>query len=81
MPSPFAADPGSSAAAEPAGTTSVPSDGQPDTAALIEQLDQDRLWLLRQIDAGRWSEWRLDLAALERELGQLLEQARERSRS
>lgn len=42
---------------------------------LLERLRQDRLWLLRQIDGGRWSEWRLDLAALERELGQLLDQA------
>jgi hypothetical protein len=42
--------------------------------ALVSQLQADRLWLLRQIDSGRWSEWRLDLAALERELGQLLEQ-------
>ena len=42
--------------------------------ALVSQLQTDRLWLLRQIDSGRWSEWRLDLAALERELGQLLEQ-------
>jgi hypothetical protein len=45
---------------------------------LLEQLRQDRLWLLRQIDSGRWPQWRLDLAALERELGQLLEQAAER---
>jgi beta-phosphoglucomutase-like phosphatase (HAD superfamily) len=50
----------------------------PDLATLIEQLRQDRLWLLRQIDSGQWAEWRLDLAALERELGQLLEQASER---
>lgn len=49
-----------------------------DTASLIEQLNEDRLWLLRQIDGGRWAEWRLDLAALERELGQLIDQARER---
>jgi len=49
----------------------------PSTPELLEQLRSDRLWLLRQIDAGRWSEWRLDLAALERELGQLLEQAEE----
>ena len=49
-----------------------------DIAALIEQLRQDRLWLLRQIDSGQWGQWRLDLAALERELGQLLEQASER---
>jgi hypothetical protein len=50
----------------------------PSTSELLEQLRGDRLWLLRQIDAGRWSEWRLDLAALERELGQLLEQAEEK---
>ncbi|KEF43235.1 MAG: hypothetical protein ER33_00380 [Cyanobium sp. CACIAM 14] len=55
------------------------SDGnEPSTAELLRQLGEDRLWLLRQIDSGRWSEWRLDLAALERELGQLLEQAAER---
>jgi hypothetical protein len=45
---------------------------------LLQQLRNDRLWLLRQIDGGRWPEWRLDLAALERELGLLLEQAEER---
>jgi hypothetical protein len=48
------------------------------TQELVAQLRADRLWLLRQIDAGRWPEWRLDLAALERELGQLLEQVEER---
>ncbi len=62
-----------STAANPAAAAEVP-----DAAALIEQLRQDRLWLLRQIDSGQWGEWRLDLAALERELGQLLEQANER---
>lgn len=51
---------------------------EPTTEELLEQLRQDRLWLLRQIDSGRWPQWRLDLAALERELGQLLEQAAER---
>jgi hypothetical protein len=49
------------------------------TEDLLRQLRQDRLWLLRQIDAGRWPQWRLDLAALERELGLLLDQAAERS--
>ena len=48
------------------------------TEILIDRLQQDRQWLLRQIDAGRWPEWRLDLAALERELGMVLEQAAER---
>lgn len=46
---------------------------------LIADLQADRLWLLRQIDSGRWIEWRLDLAALERELGQLLDQVEQRS--
>jgi hypothetical protein len=57
---------------------SPPAPVEPDLATLIDQLRQDRLWLLRQIDSGQWGEWRLDLAALERELGQLLEQASER---
>ena len=49
------------------------------TDELLRQLRQDRLWLLRQIDAGRWPQWRLDLAALERELGLLLDQAADRT--
>jgi len=66
------------------GTSAAPDSGgdsgvnQPTTAELLEQLRRDRLWLLQQIDGGRWPELRLDLAALERELGQLLEQAQER---
>ena len=39
---------------------------------MLQQLDADRAWLLQQIDGGRWPELRLDLAALERELGQML---------
>lgn len=50
----------------------------PELAELIAQLDQDRAWLLEHIDRGRWSDLRLDLAALERELGQLLAKASER---
>ncbi len=49
-----------------------------DPRQLLVALQEDRLWLLRQLDSGRWPEWRLDLAALERELGQLLDQALER---
>ena len=48
-------------------------------AELQTELQADRQWLLRQIDSGRWSDWRLDLAALERELGQLLDQLEQRS--
>ena len=55
-----------------------------ETRELIAQLETDRAWLLEQIDRGRWPDLRLDLAALERELGQLLlrasEQVSERGR-
>ena len=73
-----APSPAESSPASPAGAAAAAGETDVTTAALIEQLNHDRLWLLRQIDSGRWAEWRLDLAALERELGQLLEQARER---
>tara|TARA_Y100001968_G_C19285852_1_gene681618 strand:+ start:772 stop:957 length:186 start_codon:yes stop_codon:yes gene_type:complete len=46
---------------------------------LIDLLDVDRSWLLEQIDSGRWPDLRLDLAALERELGQLLIRASEKN--
>ena len=44
---------------------------------LLQQLDGDRGWLLQQIDGGRWPDLRLDLAALERELGQMIIRATE----
>ena len=44
---------------------------------LIAHLNEDRAWLLEQIDKGRWAEFRLDLAALEREMGQLLNKVAE----
>lgn len=60
------------------GSSGEPSSYEPSAAELVEQLRADRLWLLQQIDGGRWPELRLDLAALERELGQVLEQAQEK---
>ena len=48
-----------------------------ETRELSAQLETDRAWLLEQIDRGRWPALRLDLAALERELGQLLLRASE----
>jgi hypothetical protein len=60
--------PMSDASAEPA----------PSVAELVRQLQADRLWLLRHIDSGAWPRWRLDLAALERELGELLDRVGER---
>ena len=44
---------------------------------LLEKLNKDRSWILEQLDRGYWSEFRPDLAALERELGQLLTRASE----
>ena len=59
------------------GDPSAELSAEASTAELVEQLRADRLWLLQQIDGGRWPELRLDLAALERELGQVLEQAQQ----
>tara|TARA_Y100001968_G_scaffold270983_1_gene262388 strand:- start:2 stop:193 length:192 start_codon:yes stop_codon:yes gene_type:complete len=42
---------------------------------LIEKLNKDRSWILENLDKGLWPEFRPDLAALERELGQLLTRA------
>ncbi len=44
---------------------------------LVEKLNKDRSWLLEQLDRGSWPQFRPDLAALERELGQLLMRATE----
>jgi hypothetical protein len=71
---------GSAGDAGSAGEPSTAEVSKPEasTAELVEQLRADRLWLLQQIDGGRWPELRLDLAALERELGQVLEQAQQK---
>ena len=55
----------------------VPSNPSPELKDLLQQLDADRAWLLKQIDRGRWPDLRLDLAALERELGQMIGRATE----
>ena len=74
VPPPGEANP--SAVPTPAGSSPAEAGvSTPSTTELISQLQADRLWLLRQIDAGSWQQWRLDLAALERELGELLERA------
>ena len=60
-------------ASGPVGAAASPDPSSSSTVELLEQLQADRLWLLRQIDSGAWPDWRLDLAALERELGELLD--------
>lgn len=56
-----------------AANSNMPDQESGQAAALIQALQEDRRWLLRRLDEGRWSAFRLDLTALERELGQLLE--------
>lgn len=75
-PNPGTTDCGSTDAAT-AGSAEA-SAATPTTAELVQALQADRLWLLRQLDAGAWGPWRLDLAALERELGELLDRVAER---
>ena len=43
-----------------------------DISELIDLLNEDRAFILEQIDQGKWPELRQELAALERELGHLL---------
>ena len=61
--------------------SNVPDQESGHIAALVQALQEDRHWLLRRLDEGRWSAFRLDLAALERELGQLLELCEARTES
>ena len=44
---------------------------------LVENLNKERSWILEKLDQGCRPEFRPDLAALERELGQLLTRASE----
>ena len=39
---------------------------------LIFKLDQDRAWLLKNLDKGKWPEIRSELAALERKISKLI---------
>ena len=43
-----------------------------DFEKIISKLDNERSWLLKNIDSGRWREVRKELAALEREIGKLI---------
>ena len=44
----------------------------PNQEDLILKLDQDRAWLLENLDKGKWSEIRGELAELERKINKLI---------
>ena len=44
----------------------------PDQEELITKLDQDRAWLLENLDKGKWNEIRSELAELERKISKLI---------
>ena len=45
--------------------------------SLVSKLDSDRSWILKKIDKGKWSELRIELAALEREISKFILRAKE----
>ena len=44
---------------------------------LLSKLDIDRLWILKNIDNGKWSKLRIELATLEREISKFILRAKE----
>ena len=44
---------------------------------LLSNLDSDRSWILKNIDKGKWTELRTELATLEREISKLILRAKE----
>ena len=44
---------------------------------LVSKLDSDRSWILKNIDKGKWSDLRIELAALEREISKFILRAKE----
>ena len=44
----------------------------PNQENLILKLDQDRAWLLENLDKGKWPEIRKELADLERKISKLI---------
>ena len=44
---------------------------------LVSKLDSDRSWILRNIDNRKWSELRIELATLEREISKFILRAKE----
>ena len=46
---------------------------------LISKLDQDRAWLLKNLDKGKWPGIRSELAALERKISKFIISVQENS--
>ena len=46
-------------------------------STLISSLDENREWLLRNIDRGKWPQLRNELAEIERELNKLILRTKE----
>ena len=46
---------------------------------LILKLDNDRAWLLQNLDKGKWVEIRRELAALERKISKLIISVQEKN--
>ena len=44
---------------------------------LLSNLNRDRTWILKNIDKGKWSELRVELATLEREISKFILRAKE----
>ena len=45
--------------------------------SLVSKLDNDRSWILKNIDNKRWPELRVELATLERELSKFILRVKE----
>ena len=43
-----------------------------DLKKIVSKLDNERSWLLKNIDNGKWPEIRKELASLEREISKLI---------
>tara|TARA_B100000579_G_C22687906_1_gene783518 strand:- start:328 stop:519 length:192 start_codon:yes stop_codon:yes gene_type:complete len=44
---------------------------------LISKLNNDRTWILKNIDKGKWPDLRIELATLEREISKFILRAKE----
>ena len=47
-------------------------ESEKDLEKFVSKLDDERSWLLKNIDSGKWPEIRKELASLEREISKLI---------